>query len=89
MILGGGRKYMYPKNTSDVEYPDDEKSRGTRLDNRNLIHVWKEKKPREKVKAGRSCSGCLQDGGGGGGQGQQYGTLVVQCASVWTLCVRD
>ncbi|KAJ6656760.1 hypothetical protein lerEdw1_003091 [Lerista edwardsae] len=48
VILGGGRKYMYPKNTSDVEYPDDEKSRGTRLDNRNLIHVWKERKPREK-----------------------------------------
>lgn len=50
VIMGGGRKYMYPKNTSDVEYPDDEKSRGTRLDNRNLIQVWKEKKPREKVR---------------------------------------
>ncbi|XP_066492925.1 alkaline phosphatase, tissue-nonspecific isozyme [Tiliqua scincoides] len=48
VIMGGGRKYMYPKNTSDVEYPDDEKSRGTRLDNKNLIHIWKEKKPREK-----------------------------------------
>ncbi|XP_077167668.1 alkaline phosphatase, tissue-nonspecific isozyme [Paroedura picta] len=48
VIMGGGRKYMFPKNTSDVEYPNEEKYRGTRLDNRNLIDVWKEKKPAGK-----------------------------------------
>ncbi|NXU69385.1 PPBT protein, partial [Horornis vulcanius] len=49
VILGGGRKYMYPKNVSDVEYPHEEKHRGTRLDGRNLIQAWQEAKPRGKV----------------------------------------
>uniref|UniRef100_A0A8D0DXQ9 Alkaline phosphatase n=1 Tax=Salvator merianae TaxID=96440 RepID=A0A8D0DXQ9_SALMN len=48
VIMGGGRKYMFPKNTSDVEYPNEDKYRGTRLDGRNLIDVWREKKPRDK-----------------------------------------
>uniref|UniRef100_A0A8D0GJB1 Alkaline phosphatase n=1 Tax=Sphenodon punctatus TaxID=8508 RepID=A0A8D0GJB1_SPHPU len=48
VIMGGGRKYMFPKNTSDVEYPDEDKYRGTRLDNRSLIDVWKNRKPRDK-----------------------------------------
>ncbi|XP_060115385.1 alkaline phosphatase, tissue-nonspecific isozyme [Heteronotia binoei] len=48
VIMGGGRKYMFPKNTSDVEYPNEDKHRGTRLDNRNLIDVWREKKPTDK-----------------------------------------
>ncbi|NXH54572.1 PPBT protein, partial [Rhabdornis inornatus] len=49
VILGGGRKYMYPKNVSDVEYPHEEKHRGTRLDGRNLVQAWREAKPRGKV----------------------------------------
>ncbi|NXT68384.1 PPBT protein, partial [Chaetops frenatus] len=49
VILGGGRKYMYPKNVSDVEYPHEEKHRGTRLDGRNLVQAWHEAKPRGKV----------------------------------------
>ncbi|KAI1231341.1 Alkaline phosphatase [Lamprotornis superbus] len=48
VILGGGRKYMYPKNVSDVEYPHEEKHRGTRLDGRNLVQAWQEAKPRGK-----------------------------------------
>lgn len=40
---------MYPKNVSDVEYPHEEKHRGTRLDGRNLIRAWKEAKPHGKV----------------------------------------
>lgn len=58
--MGGGRKYMFPKNTSDVEYPNEDKYRGTRLDNRNLVEVWKEKKPTEKVSVVLS----YQEGGG-------------------------
>nr|XP_033778063.1 alkaline phosphatase-like [Geotrypetes seraphini] len=49
VILGGGRKYMYPKNTPDVEYPWDWNANGTRLDGLNLIKVWMENKPRGKV----------------------------------------
>ncbi|NXU03205.1 PPBT protein, partial [Buphagus erythrorhynchus] len=49
VILGGGRKYMYPKNVSDVEYPHEEKHRGTRLDGRNLVQAWQEAKPHGKV----------------------------------------
>ncbi|NXD57947.1 PPBT protein, partial [Corvus moneduloides] len=49
VILGGGRKYMYPKNVSDVEYPQEEKHRGTRLDHRNLVQAWQDAKPRGKV----------------------------------------
>lgn len=44
---------MFPKNTTDVEYEQDEKARGTRLDGLNLIDVWKNSKPRHKV----ACSG--------------------------------
>lgn len=47
--MGGGRKYMFPKNKTDVEYEMDEKSRGTRLDGLNLINIWKSFKPRHKV----------------------------------------
>ncbi|XP_075046347.1 alkaline phosphatase, tissue-nonspecific isozyme [Mixophyes fleayi] len=44
VIMGGGRKYMFPKNTPDVEYPKDEKANGTRLDGLNLTQVWLDKK---------------------------------------------
>lgn len=43
VIMGGGRKYMLPKNTSDVEYPDVLKHRGTRNDGRNLVNEWIER----------------------------------------------
>ncbi|KAG8142233.1 hypothetical protein E2320_006175 [Naja naja] len=48
VIMGGGRKYMFPKNTSDVEYPEEEKYKGTRLDNRNLVQEWGDAKPKDK-----------------------------------------
>ena len=38
--MGGGRKYMFPKNTSDVEYPGIAKHSGTRKDGRNLVQEW-------------------------------------------------
>ena len=38
--MGGGRKYMFPKNMSDVEYPGDKKHTGTRKDGRNLVQEW-------------------------------------------------
>lgn len=43
MIMGGGRKYMFPKNQVDVEYPDTAKYSGTRKDGRNLVGEWIEK----------------------------------------------
>ncbi|NXX41778.1 PPBT protein, partial [Tricholaema leucomelas] len=49
VILGGGRKYMFPKNTSDVEYPHEDKHRGTRLDRRDLVRAWHDAKPPGKV----------------------------------------
>ncbi|XP_045154874.1 alkaline phosphatase, tissue-nonspecific isozyme [Echinops telfairi] len=48
VIMGGGRKYMFPKNKTDVEYEMDDKARGTRLDGLNLIDIWKSFKPRHK-----------------------------------------
>ncbi|XP_043919095.1 alkaline phosphatase, tissue-nonspecific isozyme [Protopterus annectens] len=41
VIMGGGRKYMLPKDTLDIEYPNKTKTNGTRLDGRNLIEEWK------------------------------------------------
>nr|XP_020469226.1 alkaline phosphatase, tissue-nonspecific isozyme isoform X1 [Monopterus albus]XP_020469301.1 alkaline phosphatase, tissue-nonspecific isozyme isoform X1 [Monopterus albus] len=40
VIMGGGRKFMFPKNTSDVEYPKIGKHNGTRNDGRNLVQEW-------------------------------------------------
>ncbi|XP_065097249.1 alkaline phosphatase, tissue-nonspecific isozyme [Paramisgurnus dabryanus] len=40
VIMGGGRKSMYPKNTPDVEYPSEKKHNGTRIDGRNLVAEW-------------------------------------------------
>ncbi|XP_062869429.1 alkaline phosphatase-like [Trichomycterus rosablanca] len=37
VILGGGRMYMLPKETTDPEYPT---TKGDRLDKTNLIDVW-------------------------------------------------
>ncbi|NWI21365.1 PPBT protein, partial [Crypturellus soui] len=49
VILGGGRKYMFPKNASDVEYPGEDKHRGTRLDRRDLVRAWRDSKAPGKV----------------------------------------
>ncbi|GAB1285192.1 Alkaline phosphatase [Apodemus speciosus] len=40
VILGGGRKFMFPNGTSDPEYPNNPDQSGTRLDNRNLVQEW-------------------------------------------------
>uniref|UniRef100_A0A3Q3KR10 Alkaline phosphatase n=1 Tax=Mastacembelus armatus TaxID=205130 RepID=A0A3Q3KR10_9TELE len=40
VIMGGGRKFMFPKNKTDVEYPDVAKHSGTRKDSRNLVQEW-------------------------------------------------
>lgn len=49
VILGGGRRYMYPNGTPDVEYPQDPKANGTRLDGQDLVQLWQKKKPSAKV----------------------------------------
>ncbi|XP_048879840.1 alkaline phosphatase, tissue-nonspecific isozyme [Brienomyrus brachyistius] len=43
VIMGGGRKYMYPQNTTDVEYPNVQKDRGVRKDGRNLLEDWRQR----------------------------------------------
>ncbi|XP_038196958.1 alkaline phosphatase, germ cell type-like [Arvicola amphibius] len=40
VILGGGRKFMFPKGTPDQEYPTNKGQAGTRLDGRNLVQEW-------------------------------------------------
>ncbi|XP_021485151.1 alkaline phosphatase, germ cell type-like [Meriones unguiculatus] len=40
VILGGGRKFMFPKGTPDQEYPANPGQGGTRLDGRNLVQEW-------------------------------------------------
>ncbi|RVE72381.1 hypothetical protein OJAV_G00039030 [Oryzias javanicus] len=40
VVMGGGRKYMFPKNMSDVEYPGVAKYNGVRNDGRNLVQEW-------------------------------------------------
>ncbi|XP_059807767.1 alkaline phosphatase, tissue-nonspecific isozyme-like isoform X4 [Hypanus sabinus] len=41
VIMGGGRKYMFPRDTPDVEHPDEWKANGSRLDGKNLVEEWK------------------------------------------------
>lgn len=48
--MGGGRKYMFPENMSDVEYPGEKKHSGTRKDGRNLIQEWINR-TKDKVRA--------------------------------------
>ncbi|KAI4881341.1 hypothetical protein NFI96_001649 [Prochilodus magdalenae] len=45
VILGGGRKYMLPKETVDPEYSS---VTGVRLDKTNLIDLWLKDKPKAK-----------------------------------------
>ncbi|XP_054405964.1 intestinal-type alkaline phosphatase isoform X2 [Pongo abelii] len=40
VILGGGRKYMFPMGTPDPEYPSDASQNGIRLDGKNLVQEW-------------------------------------------------
>ncbi|XP_059134180.1 intestinal-type alkaline phosphatase 1-like isoform X1 [Peromyscus eremicus] len=40
VILGGGRKFMFPKGTPDPEYSNDTAQYGTRLDGQNLVQAW-------------------------------------------------
>ncbi|KAK5602760.1 hypothetical protein CRENBAI_026665 [Crenichthys baileyi] len=49
VIMGGGRKYMYPKNMPDVEYPTQSKHNGTRKDGRNLVEEWSNKMKNERA----------------------------------------
>ncbi len=49
VIMGGGRRNMYPRNTPDVEYPGDKKHNGTRKDGRNLVEEWTDRM-KDKVK---------------------------------------
>uniref|UniRef100_G3TRJ8 Alkaline phosphatase n=1 Tax=Loxodonta africana TaxID=9785 RepID=G3TRJ8_LOXAF len=51
VILGGGRKYMFPTGTPDPEYPDQS---GVRADNRNLVQEWLDK---HQVIGARGCRG--------------------------------
>ncbi|XP_020774258.1 alkaline phosphatase, tissue-nonspecific isozyme [Boleophthalmus pectinirostris] len=48
VVMGGGRKYMFPKNQSDVEYPNVAKHSGTRKDGRNLVQEWIDKMQNKK-----------------------------------------
>lgn len=48
---------MFPKNASDVEYPHEDKHRGTRLDRRDLVQAWYEAKPPGKVTGTLLCGG--------------------------------
>ncbi|MED6288737.1 hypothetical protein CHARACLAT_029527, partial [Characodon lateralis] len=49
VIMGGGRKYMCPKNMPDVEYPTQSKHNGTRKDGRNLVEEWTNKRKNERA----------------------------------------
>ncbi|KAM7247652.1 hypothetical protein CapIbe_001605 [Capra ibex] len=43
VILGGGRKYMFPEGSPDPEYPHDANQTGVRKDKRNLVQEWQAK----------------------------------------------
>nr|XP_025134250.1 intestinal-type alkaline phosphatase-like isoform X1 [Bubalus bubalis] len=43
VILGGGRKYMFPEGTPDPEYPENSRQNGVRKDKRNLVQEWQAK----------------------------------------------
>ncbi|XP_045701652.1 intestinal-type alkaline phosphatase-like [Phyllostomus hastatus] len=45
VILGGGRKYMFPNGTTDPEYPGEATQSGVRLDKRDLVQEWQTKHP--------------------------------------------
>ncbi|XP_032381638.1 intestinal-type alkaline phosphatase [Etheostoma spectabile] len=45
VILGGGRRYMFPKTVMDPEYPTH---KGDRNDGQNLVEAWKKNKTNVK-----------------------------------------
>ncbi|XP_037530495.1 intestinal-type alkaline phosphatase [Nematolebias whitei] len=45
VILGGGRRYMFPRTMQDPEYPDE---KGGRKDGQNLVEEWAKNKKRAK-----------------------------------------
>lgn len=54
VILGGGRKYMFPRGTPDPEYPGDTYQSGIRIDMRDLVQEWLAK---HKVMGACGCRG--------------------------------
>uniref|UniRef100_A0A8D1MIA2 alkaline phosphatase n=1 Tax=Sus scrofa TaxID=9823 RepID=A0A8D1MIA2_PIG len=54
VILGGGRKYMFPEGTPDPEYPDNPRQNGVRKDKRNLVQEWQDK---HQVTGAQGCGG--------------------------------
>ncbi|XP_051779746.1 alkaline phosphatase-like [Erpetoichthys calabaricus] len=44
VIMGGGRQHMSPQGTPDIEYPNENRYQGQRLDGLNLIDKWREMK---------------------------------------------
>ncbi|XP_004868185.1 intestinal-type alkaline phosphatase-like isoform X2 [Heterocephalus glaber] len=40
VILGGGRKYMFPRGTPDPEYPSNTAQGGARQDGKDLVQEW-------------------------------------------------
>nr|XP_003474462.1 intestinal-type alkaline phosphatase [Cavia porcellus] len=40
VILGGGRRYMFPRGTPDPEYLNDTSQAGLRLDGKDLVQEW-------------------------------------------------
>ncbi|XP_077116566.1 alkaline phosphatase, tissue-nonspecific isozyme-like [Ranitomeya variabilis] len=49
VILGGGRKYMFPSGTPDIQHPQEAGAKGTRRDGKDLVTLWYQKKPPSKV----------------------------------------
>ncbi|CAJ0924535.1 unnamed protein product [Ranitomeya imitator] len=49
VILGGGRKYMFPSGTPDIQHPQEAGAKGTRQDGQDLVTLWYRKKPPSKV----------------------------------------
>ncbi|XP_043301617.1 intestinal-type alkaline phosphatase-like [Cervus canadensis] len=43
VILGGGRRYMFPEGTPDPEYPRNSRQNGIRKDKRKLVQEWQAK----------------------------------------------
>ncbi|XP_036623697.1 intestinal-type alkaline phosphatase 1-like [Trichosurus vulpecula] len=45
VILGGGRKYMFPEGTPDPEYPNLSSEDGIRKDGEDLVQKWLDRAP--------------------------------------------
>ena len=71
VILGGGRKYMFPERTPDPEYPHDVNQTGVRKDKRNLLQEWQAK---HQVMWAHGCRGYSGAGPGVSGYGLRPGS---------------